>query len=268
MNRFMRQIVALLVALPLPQACYAAEPDTQGGKMFARACAGCHGLDARGGEHAPNIVSGPRAQNLTEADYLRIIRDGVPGAGMPSFRSRFSNEELQSVVAYLKSMQTKPTARPIAGDPSRGRSLFFGKAQCAKCHMAEGQGGFLGPDLTDYATHHAADVLRLAIVEPNKNLDPRNYVLTVVTRNGTKFSGLARNEDNFSLQLQAEDGTFHLLDKADIAEVTRKPQSIMPDNYGSTLRPEEISALVDYIMSVSAREAVQGSSKAESASHN
>jgi hypothetical protein len=61
------------------------------------------------------------------------------------------------------------------------------------------------------------------------------------------LSGLVRNEDNFSLQLQGTDGTFHLLMKSQITKVERTGRSLMPADYGTRLSSAELDDLVSYI---------------------
>ena len=58
-----------------------------GGAIFASNCAGCHGADGRGGEHAPNIATAPEVQHMTDRELAGIIRYGIAGAGMPAFSS-------------------------------------------------------------------------------------------------------------------------------------------------------------------------------------
>src|ERR1035438_7053255 len=60
---------------------------TRGQQTFASTCAGCHGLDGRGGERAPNIAESPKVQRIGRAHVARIIENGVPGTGMPAFHS-------------------------------------------------------------------------------------------------------------------------------------------------------------------------------------
>jgi hypothetical protein len=70
------------------------------------------------------------------------------------------------------------------------------------------------------------------------------------TKDGRQISGLVRNEDNFSVQLQALDGTFHLLEKSDVSELEPDSAPLMPDNYGSSLSKSELEQLVGYLLSV------------------
>src|SRR5690348_1339407 len=47
-------------------------------RSFATRCAPCHGLDGRGGEHAPSIVNSPAAQSRSNEALNQIIRSGIP----------------------------------------------------------------------------------------------------------------------------------------------------------------------------------------------
>src|SRR5256885_9825619 len=52
---------------------------------------------------------------------------------------------------------------------------------------------------------------------PRSTLFPYTTLFrSVTTREGLQFTGIARNEDNFSLQLQSLDGAFHLFAKSDL----------------------------------------------------
>jgi cytochrome c oxidase cbb3-type subunit III len=217
---------------------------------FNTACASCHGLDARGGERGPDLVSRPEVVRKTDAELLKILIDGKTAAGMPSFAS-FAPARLSGLIGYLRSLQGRSKTLPLPGDPARGKALFFGRAKCAECHMISGQGGFFGQDLTSYATRMSADDIRSVVVAPNKDLDPRRGLVTVILADSTTLSGMARNEDNFSLQLQTPDGVFHLLNKSDIKDLAYTGRSPMPSDYGAILSPVELNDLVSYLLDTS-----------------
>ena len=61
-------------------------------------------LDGRGGERAPNIAQNREVQRLSDPELMRIVREGVPGTGMPAFHS-LASSEVKAVVAYLRSLQ-------------------------------------------------------------------------------------------------------------------------------------------------------------------
>ncbi|MGA8103900.1 MAG: c-type cytochrome [Candidatus Acidiferrales bacterium] len=219
-----------------------------GKRIWTTSCAGCHGLDGRGAEHAPNIVTKPEAFHLSDAEIFRIVSDGSPSMAMPSFGSSLDESKIAAVVNYLRTLQGGQRSESLPGDPQAGESLFHGKAGCAACHMAGTAGGFMGSDLTEYARTHPVSEIRDAITNPNKDLDPHKRAAVVITRDGEKFMGIARNEDNFSLQLQTNDGTFHLFLKSDLQKFEYRSESLMPNDYGSRLSSRELNDLISFLM--------------------
>src|SRR5256885_3042962 len=81
----------------------------EGRQAFDTRCAGCHGLDGRGGERAPDIATRSAVQQKSDANLTRIIRNGIPGAGMPGFGS-LDDGTAKSAVAYLRRFQGKSEA--------------------------------------------------------------------------------------------------------------------------------------------------------------
>jgi cytochrome c oxidase cbb3-type subunit III len=228
-----------------PQA--EANPASQ---IFAVNCAACHGLDGSGTQRAPNIVSGVSVQKLSSADILRIVSEGVPGTGMPSFRS-LGEERLKAIVEYLRNLEGKNNAAVLSGSPEHGKAIFFGKGSCAACHMIAGSGGFIAPDLTNYAQSHSAERIKAAITDPMTR-DSSTMMVTATTRDSRQYRGIVRNEDNFSLQLQTMDGSFHFFDKSALKRIDRESASVMPSDYGSKLSAAELDDLVSYLLSLGA----------------
>ncbi|MFZ0419837.1 MAG: c-type cytochrome [Candidatus Sulfotelmatobacter sp.] len=220
---------------------------TRGKRTFASTCAGCHGLDGRGGERAPNIADSQKVLQLSDAQISHIIQNGIPGTGMPAFHS-LEASEVKAVVTSLRTLQGTKTTLNLPGDPDRGETVFFGKAGCAGCHMAAGKGGFIASDLSGYARSHAVEQIRSAITSPTPG-DRQARMVTATTRAGEKYVGRIRNEDNFSLQLQTLDGTFYFVDKSALGRLDSS-QTLMPSDYGSSLSSDELNDVVSYLMRV------------------
>jgi cytochrome c oxidase cbb3-type subunit 3 len=229
-----------------------------GKKLFDSNCAGCHGLDARGGEHAPNIATNPELQRMSDEQLFRIVHDGAASGTMPAFGALLGDDKIIAIGAYLRLLEGRTGGEHTAlpGDPAAGKLLFFGKAACSQCHTmvdsGAGSGGFLASDLTDYAaSREPAEILR-AIIQPNDNLNPRARTAVIVTHAGQKLTGLIRNQDNFSIQFQSLDGTFHMLERSGLASVTYDPLSLMPADYGQRLTSAELNNLVSFLMRTAA----------------
>jgi len=224
---------------------------------FERVCAGCHGLDGHGGERGPDIVSRREVVRKSDADLITVLKEGRVSGGMPAFGA-YGEKQLSALVAYLRVLQGGGKQTALVGNPSAGKALFFGKAKCSDCHMAEGKGGFFASDLSGYAGTKTTDDVRTAIITPNKNRDPRSGLVRVKVADSTVLTGIPRNEDNFSLQLLTPDGTFHFLNKASIVELTRLGSYAMPSDYGRTLSAREIDDVIRFLQQVASSRSAKG----------
>ena len=214
---------------------------------FNSTCAPCHGLDGRGSDKAVNIAENARAQRLSDAELTNIISNGIPETGMPAFHT-LSPSQVRAVVGYVRSLQGRGEAHTVRGDAKHGREIFFGKGDCSNCHTIAGEGGFLGPDLTDYAATASADGIRNEIVRSPRTPGHGNRQAVITTTKGDRLEGLIRNEDNFSIQLQTKDGNFYLLKKTEIQSSQNLDGSLMPANYRERLTDGELDDLVSYLM--------------------
>jgi cytochrome c oxidase cbb3-type subunit III len=220
---------------------------TAGRSTFNSSCAGCHGLDGTGSDKAVNISGSARARHLSDTQLSSIISNGVPGTGMPGFHN-LSARQVRAVVDYLRSLQGKAEGRTLPGDPKRGKEIFFGKSDCSSCHTISGQGGFLGPDLTEHGATSSVDAIREEIVRAPR-VPPIGYRTAVLTTaSGELLEGLVRNEDNFSVQLQTKEGTFHFFKKTDLRSFDRQKDSLMPTDYRDRLSNRELNDLASYLL--------------------
>jgi putative heme-binding domain-containing protein len=229
----------------------------EGSSLFRGNCSPCHGLNAGGGGRGPNLRSGLWIHGGSDAAIFRTISQGVAGTEMPA--NSFEDSETWALVAYLRSVSVA-SQTPVAGDPAQGERIFFGKAACVQCHMVKGRGGRLGPDLSRVGAARSAAYLTESIREPDKSLslgmtDPNNHygipleyeTVTAVTLQGQRITGVAKNEDAFSLQLLGQDEKLHLFLKKDLREVLHERRSLMPAYTESRLSKEELQNLLAYL---------------------
>lgn len=220
------------------------KPDLKAKNIFEKKCATCHGLDGRGGEHAPDIVRRSDVKALADQALLKIIHNGIPEEGMPGFPT-MGAEDSQALVSYLRFLQGRSAGNSSTGNPVRGHDLFFGKAGCSACHQIGSRGQFVVGDIAAFARDHAGDEIRDAILTPS---GIPQEIITAVAHDGQKFSGMIRNQDNASLQLQDGDGRLYLLMKSTLVSVQRKMVDPMPTDYGQRLSSTELDDLVSYIL--------------------
>jgi cytochrome c oxidase cbb3-type subunit 3 len=223
---------------------------SSGRGAFNSSCAACHGLDGHGSDKAVNIATSPRVQHVTDTQLANIISNGIPGTGMPAFHT-LTVKQVHEIVSYVRLLQGRVEQVSLPGDPKKGKQTFFGKGECSACHTMEGEGGFLGPDLTSHGLTSSVEAMREEIVR-SPRVPPQGYrTASLATLGGDRLEGTIRNEDNFSVQLQTKDGSFHLFKRSDLQSFEYTGGSLMPTNYRERLTNEELNDLVAYLMSVS-----------------
>ncbi len=214
-----------------------------GAKTFNAGCAVCHGVEGAGGR-GPRL-QGARAMwhTLDEKETFQLIRNGagaMPGSNLPE-------ERVWELVAYVKNLRDPATESSLPGDAKAGAAIFWSKAGCGNCHSVAGEGGKLGPDLSNIGAIRSVPTLREAIVDPDAD-GAFGYRLTNVTlKDGKQVRGVLRNFTNYSLQIQDKDGKLFLLDVRDIQDWARGEGSPMPRDYAKKLTKTEIDDLIAYL---------------------
>jgi cytochrome c oxidase cbb3-type subunit 3 len=249
-------VVVLISACVICSAQTSASKSSSGRRTFETICASCHGLNGKGGERGPEIATRLEIVKLSDGQLFKVLHDGKPQGGMPGFGG-LGTAKLTEVLAYLRSLQGKRSEPAVVLNVGNGKEFFTGKGGCSGCHMVHGSGGFIGPDLSDYGATHSADDIRDAILDAGKRPGFNKALAKATTKDDQQLSGILRNEDNFSVQLQSVDGTFHLLQKSDLAEFTYEPIPLMPGDYNSKLTRAELNQIVAYLISVGTVKPVQ-----------
>ncbi|HUC53226.1 MAG TPA: c-type cytochrome [Candidatus Cybelea sp.] len=236
-----------------------------GESQFRANCAFCHGLGARGGGRGPDLTRAQKRHGNSDADLFRTINEGVPGTAMPPNGATqqgvgMTEEEIWQVISYIRSVEAKAPAQ-IAGNAAHGKELFYGTAGCATCHMIEGKGGRLGPDLsttgsarsTDYlveSVRHPSRRLAQGISEAMKEFSQEYETVTVVAADGTKLVGVVLNEDNFTLQMMDTREQLHFLEKDKLRSLTKSRESLMPAYDQKGLSDKDLQDVIAYLLAV------------------
>ena len=224
-----------------------------GQKTYTQVCQGCHGGEGKG-DRAPALAGGKFRHGGADGELFLSIRSGVRGTQMPAF-SQFSAERTWQLVSYIRTLSAAPVAgEKVAGDVKQGESVFNGKGQCNSCHIVNGRGVAVGPDLSAVGTTPAA-MLESMILFPNPDPKRRRRVSegkppsTVIakTSDGVEHRGVLKNEDTFSIQMVDTGGRLLLLDKSNPDTIRVEKHSIMPDDFGRRLSAGEVKNLVSYL---------------------
>jgi len=94
------------------------------------------------------------------------------------------------------------------GDVERGRSLVMGHpvAQCIRCHLLDGVGGNLGPDLREIANRVDNSYLVESLLDPVASVATGYGLVSGTTNNGESFGGMLLEETDTILVVQSSNG--------------------------------------------------------------
>lgn len=214
-----------------------------GGTKFRSRCAGCHGPDARG--YVGPDITGLSASGYSDERIFGIVRRGVPGTEMtPADPLRVSDREIWQMLAYVATLTAAPST-PSSGDAQTGERIF--RATCNSCHMVNGRGGQLGPDLSRVGSGRSRAVLLNKLRGTSDSVRPGYEAVTVVTRDGQRIRGVKKNEDEFSIQIMDTRERLQGYLKANLTEILNEPRTVMPAYGAERLDDRALDDLLQYL---------------------
>jgi len=163
----------------------------------------------------------------------------------PEIRARASgllgvqvNRDLDAIVARYAQV------RELRGNPMHGASLFA--QNCGLCHSLDGVGTPIGPDL-GALSDRSAQALLLAILDPNRAINPEYANYLVRTRDGRYLTGIVRDESAGSLRLISLGGSEVELLRSNVLEIRDLRASMMPAGFESVLSVADMADLIAYL---------------------
>jgi len=251
-NRILFALVVSVIALGISspaqdQISRLTEADISRGKqLFVGHCALCHGIEATGGR-GPALNQPKLRRAVDNLALFRIIKNGIEGTEMPD-AWQMTDREIWQVAGYVRSLSRAEAAKP-SGDPVKGKALFEAKG-CSSCHIIQGRGGSLGPELTYVGASRSHSYLRQALIDPGASAPQGVLVVSIVTRDGQKVRGLRVNEDSFTIQLRDAANQFHSFRKFDLADLKKEFGASLMPSYRGVLSDAEVDDLVAYLASL------------------
>ena len=154
--------------------------------------------------------------------------------------------------ADVKAAVGKPVeiARPKeldGGSWARGRKVYFSEpAGCFKCHAITGQGGTIGPDLSNLIHRDYTSVFR-DITQPSFAINPDYITYTVSTKDGRTFTGVVRTSGD-KLTVADQKAVVTTLDRSEVESMKAAAISTMPDDLVKQLGPERTRDLMTFLL--------------------
>ena len=152
--------------------------------------------------------------------------------------------------------RTKEEALAILAEPLTNRDFLNGKnmfaaSLCSSCHTMRGEGGNIGPDLTQVGTRFSPKDILEHTIDPNKEVSDQ-YAATIFSmKDGSSILGRLINEDDgkyFVSQNPFSPQTLREISKTDVTSTKHSTVSLMLPGLINRLNDEEIKDIIAYMV--------------------
>ncbi len=134
------------------------------------------------------------------------------------------------------------------GEVARGKEIF--RETCSRCHLLDGMGSEVGPDLMDLVRRPKKFFLT-KILDPNHNIAPGYETYVIETRSGATVTGVIARESPTSVTLRREEGEEETLLRSNIAVLRVSSVSTMPEGLEDDIDPAAMADLLEYLQRLS-----------------
>ena len=140
----------------------------------------------------------------------------------------------------------------LAGDPQRGRKVFFETdgVQCRNCHTIQKVGKNVGPDLSGIGKKlNQAQILE-NILEPSRKIEPRWMLYVLETKQGLVHSGLLHEKNDRQVILKNAQGKLTHIALDNVEDMAPQQKSLMPDLLVRDMTAQQVADLTAFLASM------------------
>lgn len=186
-----------------------------------------------------------REKILAVLTYMQTLGGEADIGAVMKFKDRIPEASKTKVVPWVP---------PIEVDPKEGELVFFDDTRdvtCSKCHLLNGKGSKVGPDLTGIGAVQTPQYLIESVLKPSNVIVKGFETMYLMTNDGMAYNGLlvSQNEKEVVLMVD-EDGKMEELVfyPDEIAQMQKQDVSIMPGNFSEMLTTKEFYGVISFLL--------------------
>jgi putative membrane-bound dehydrogenase-like protein len=192
---------------------------------------------------------------MVDAKSLDADLEQAVAAALHGSPSRQAREQAQRLFPLPPSKDNQPTPpigelAKIQGDLPNGRIVFFSTGTCHKCHVVDGMGREIGPNLTEIGSKLSREAMFESILYPSAGISHNYEAWTVVLSSGTTVNGLLVSNTDAEVVIRGDDALVRRFPKSDVEELVKQKISLMPADLQKTMTSQELADVVEYMQSL------------------
>ena len=192
----------------------------------------------------PPIMLG-REKILAVLTYLQTLGGESDIDAVMKFKDKIPEASKKKVTPWIP---------PIEVDPKEGELVFFDETRdvtCSKCHVLNGKGAKVGPDLTGIGAVQTPQYLIESVLKPSAVIVKGFETMYLITTDGMAYNGLlvSQNEEEVVLMVD-EDGVMeeYVFYPDEIEQIQKQDVSIMPGNFSDMLTTKEFYGVISFLL--------------------
>lgn len=135
----------------------------------------------------------------------------------------------------------------LTGSATKGLEVFTKK--CGTCHVVEGKGHPVGPDLASLADRSAETILT-ALLDPNRAVEQKYVEYLVATNDGRQLVGMLRRETPGHVILVAAENREMTIPRGEIEQMRASTKSLMPEGLEKDISKQDIADVIAYVQAI------------------
>ncbi len=162
------------------------------------------------------------------------------------------NSQANKLFPLAKSKGDRPLPKIASlvrrrGDPEKGLLVFKKAGTCATCHVVNGEGKQVGPDMSEIGAKLSKTAMYESILFPSSAISHNYEMWRITTEEGEMIDGVLQSETADSITLLDAKGNSQTIKVEDIDEKEKQKVSLMPDDLHKLMTEQELVDLVEYL---------------------
>ncbi len=200
----------------------------------------------RGRAGAIELLKEVESKKLDE----RLSEAAAMAFGSAPFGDIRSKAEKLFPARQTKGAESLPPIRELVrmtGNATNGMAIFAKTGTCANCHVVNGKGKEVGPDLSQIGSKLSREAMFESIIYPSAGIAHNYENFSAVLDDGNVVVGLVTSRTDSQLTMKDAEGIQRTIKTENIEELVKQPISLMPNDVSKLMTMQELIDVVEYM---------------------
>jgi putative heme-binding domain-containing protein len=180
-----------------------------------------------------------------------------PIAGFALYAANYGNlrADVEKLFPLPPTKNSKPLP-PLAdllkakGNAQRGKLVFDNTGTCAKCHVVNGQGKEVGPNLSEIGSKLSREAMFESILYPSAGISHNYESYLLLLDDGNTVQGILTSQTPDEVTVKTSDAIVRTFKRSQIEQLEKQNVSLMPADLQKVMTADELVDVVEFLSSL------------------